>query len=772
MKLFIAYYVLLATANADILTRGQLTRKKGGMGPSKRHVRHKMKGLALPGLFQRPTDVTQIPPAFPVPRPGVNRFPTTVPLPDLTLFPAAIPVTRPDRPDRPNLSFLDVFKRPPVTRPNIQRPLPRQVASPGVLSVPGIVPAPGIALAQVITCIASTAKSSATYNHLVLEGVTDDQVTFEVSGISRITSFDLMLASSDVGNTIETISTLPSREVAVVSSRGYNYGNSLVVPLSSVSNCVETPHVRVTVPRTTTAICTDSGCRPVMCSLSIISDVSDLSTTVSFAVSNNKMLFGERRNCTIVKPVGWDAWALTYFAAEITAGVALQDLYFHDPDGDGLTNIVEFYGSNLRSIFGKNSTPMLFVSGAGYDPLNPDTDGDLLNDGFEWMYGLDPLTENDITLDSDGDGLTTFQEQVFGTSPLEADTDIDEINDIIEIENGSDPLNDKSKASSNVATMNVTLTIGDHGLSYSERYTMVVGPVEHQAPNLGELETATYTLPRGVHSVSVNHRDSILDTPDYDYTALIVPGPSEILEAIIADPGVLLGKHSGSNSDFSQGKSATLTIREIGNTCTLSAPACFCSEDCTSCNARSDCEWSANIGSCLEYTGLSGLFKDDAYDCSCKQCQDWSDGETDTSFIDLLPKCPCTVTYSLFSVVVKSTADVDVTIWSTDLACSPSRPRGCVYFQPGARGCIRANGPSSTGQQCCYDSSGNILAHGTEGAGTPDLVRGGESGHDARDVEPYKNCCKRCKDQDSCSLYIGTPDGARGARGDNRGCVN
>ncbi|MCA1614546.1 MAG: Ig-like domain-containing protein [Acidobacteria bacterium] len=72
-----------------------------------------------------------------------------------------------------------------------------------------------------------------------------------------------------------------------------------------------------------------------------------------------------------------------------------------DNDADGLVNSAE-------------------VS-AGTDPLNPDTDGDRMSDGFEVRHGLKPLDASDAGADADGDGLTNLEEFRAGTDPRNAD---------------------------------------------------------------------------------------------------------------------------------------------------------------------------------------------------------------------------------------------------------------------------------------------------------------------------------------------------------------
>lgn len=76
-----------------------------------------------------------------------------------------------------------------------------------------------------------------------------------------------------------------------------------------------------------------------------------------------------------------------------------------DPDGDNLGNLEEFL--------------------AGSNPLNPDTDGGGVPDGWEVKYGLDPTNPDDDTYDMDNDGWSNLKEWEVGTNPLRANTDDD-----------------------------------------------------------------------------------------------------------------------------------------------------------------------------------------------------------------------------------------------------------------------------------------------------------------------------------------------------------
>jgi hypothetical protein len=76
----------------------------------------------------------------------------------------------------------------------------------------------------------------------------------------------------------------------------------------------------------------------------------------------------------------------------------------------------------------------------GTDPQNDDTDGDTMGDGYEALYGLDPLDYTDSDDDPDGDGLTNRKEHLADTSPVDADTDGDGMDDKFEQEWGLNPV--------------------------------------------------------------------------------------------------------------------------------------------------------------------------------------------------------------------------------------------------------------------------------------------------------------------------------------------
>ncbi len=123
-----------------------------------------------------------------------------------------------------------------------------------------------------------------------------------------------------------------------------------------------------------------------------------------------------------------------------------------DADSDGLSNIEEYLGPDTdRNISGDNT-----------DPLDPDSDDDLIDDGTERNIGLDPNNPDDADNDIDGDGLTNAEEYLGvdgirgpnaqsitdDTDPEEKDSDGDDIWDGAEVDAGLNP-NDSSDAALN-----------------------------------------------------------------------------------------------------------------------------------------------------------------------------------------------------------------------------------------------------------------------------------------------------------------------------------
>jgi hypothetical protein len=97
-----------------------------------------------------------------------------------------------------------------------------------------------------------------------------------------------------------------------------------------------------------------------------------------------------------------------------------QRLGVSDPDQDGIPSAEEL--------------------SFGWNPENPDTDGDGKTDGAEMVSGGEPGDDDDNYTDSDGDGLSDEYEKEKGFNSSDKDSDGDGVPDNREIAIGCDPL--------------------------------------------------------------------------------------------------------------------------------------------------------------------------------------------------------------------------------------------------------------------------------------------------------------------------------------------
>jgi hypothetical protein len=107
-------------------------------------------------------------------------------------------------------------------------------------------------------------------------------------------------------------------------------------------------------------------------------------------------------------------------------------------------------------------------------------------------------------------------------------------------------------------------------------------------------------------------------------------------------------------------------------------------------------------------------------------CLEWMRDEQDrpTDWLDALPNCPCSIG--------NPPRNPDPYFWE-----EPGAPVCC---HPGAANCIRSKeNLFGRGQQCCYDSGGNLITGGG-GAGTPDRSAPPGQGHYLEDVKPFNVC--------------------------------
>jgi len=248
------------------------------------------------------------------------------------------------------------------------------------------------------------------------------------------------------------------------------------------------------------------------------------------------------QDCTVKEPARWAEWCQHYFGVDWVSP-------YGDNDNDGLSNILEYYADvNPGTTTDWNENlGSLPVDQIGCDPTNIDTDGDLLLDGFEWFYGMDPKGTDSTTDDWDSDGQNNLNEQILGTDPNNADSDGD---------GNPDGYIDPTDP---VPYAEIKLTVGDWSGSHSERYILHLGDISHQSPGYGLVGDGTYAFHPGTYEATLQHYGSTVSPPDFDYTMLIekVGGNATVT---IEDPEGILGDHGESSYFYADGKHATVIV--------------------------------------------------------------------------------------------------------------------------------------------------------------------------------------------------------------------
>lgn len=170
----------------------------------------------------------------------------------------------------------------------------------------------------------------------------------------------------------------------------------------------------------------------------------------------------------------------------------------------------------------------------GTDPMNPDTDGDGLDDHTEaYIVYSDPLTA-DADGDADEDGITNIDEVgVWGTDPASSDSDSDGISDIEEIQTtGTDPNNPDSDDDGVIDGFE--LEIGTNPVEFDDLFPVTAG----EYGSTGNYAEVSVNLPADqVHSLYIteNRTDSLFNDsiPGWTGSAFDIESDGEFDSALI-----------------------------------------------------------------------------------------------------------------------------------------------------------------------------------------------------------------------------------------------
>lgn len=216
---------------------------------------------------------------------------------------------------------------------------------------------------------------------------------------------------------------------------------------------------------------------------------------------------------------------------------------------DPITNqivypITPYYGSNGDLVPHdaiSDCSLALDIEGFATDPLNADTDGDLVNDAQELRLGLNPNDSSDgpLYLDDDGDGVPNKIEEegfeaivngvtrTFTSNPNDPDTDDDGLPDLLEhfihsnpseLDTDDDGISDtneyKVAGAACITQTQDSLCIGFNDLLQNNFQSFVVACENADVCNNAEIENYLGNISAENYGTNLNERDSDFDGLD------------------------------------------------------------------------------------------------------------------------------------------------------------------------------------------------------------------------------------------------------------------
>jgi len=240
----------------------------------------------------------------------------------------------------------------------------------------------------------------------------------------------------------------------------------------------------------------------VFCCVPLIGHADDNSPEIDYDFNGSSIDWSGKTDRTYFvlssdELVDWAYFPIIYAGegSELSHGFNLNSpqgflrLLWTDIPDNGDPNTADFDFDGLGSLAELNNSLQT-------DPLNPDTDGDSMKDGWEIAHGYDPTDpdENNNNIDdgledTDNDDLADFWELAYAGNLTiltdgDVDTDSDGIRDKFESQQGTDPNVDQTSTGS----------VGIQGITYDSngRLDEISGyqPLIFDFDNEGNIETA------------------------------------------------------------------------------------------------------------------------------------------------------------------------------------------------------------------------------------------------------------------------------------------